>query len=100
MVDPKQMLDFIALRGDPFDKLPGAPGVGPKRAAELLRRYGRLEGVLKASLLRPIRHLACGSVLLSHLLSASIKKLRDGKAKCNARRPGTGCALDCVCAQH
>jgi DNA polymerase I len=33
-VDPKQVPDFIALRGDPSDKLPGAPGVGPKRAAQ------------------------------------------------------------------
>jgi DNA polymerase I len=45
-VDPKQVPDFIALRGDPSDKLPGAAGVGPKRAAQLLRRYGTLDGVL------------------------------------------------------
>jgi DNA polymerase I len=43
-VEPKQVPDFIALRGDPSDKLPGAPGVGPKTAAALLRRYGSLEG--------------------------------------------------------
>jgi DNA polymerase-1 len=49
-VDPKQVPDFIALRGDPSDKLPGAPGVGPKRAAELVRRYGSLNGVLDAGL--------------------------------------------------
>jgi exodeoxyribonuclease III len=49
-VDPKQVPDFIALRGDPSDKLPGAAGVGPKRAAQLLDRYGALEGVLKAGL--------------------------------------------------
>jgi exodeoxyribonuclease-3 len=49
-VDPKQVPDFIALRGDPSDKLPGAPGVGPKRAAQLLRRYGTLDGVLEAGL--------------------------------------------------
>ena len=47
-VDPKQVPDFIALRGDPSDKLPGAIGVGPKRAADLLRRYGALDGVLAA----------------------------------------------------
>jgi DNA polymerase I len=51
-VDPKQVPDFIALRGDPSDKLPGAPGVGPKRAAQLLRRYGTLDGVLEAGLFR------------------------------------------------
>ena len=49
-VDPNQVPDFIALRGDPSDKLPGAAGVGPKRAAELLRRYGTLDGVLDAGL--------------------------------------------------
>ncbi len=49
-VDPKQVPDFIALRGDPSDKLPGAPGVGPKRAAQLLRRHGTLDGVLDAGL--------------------------------------------------
>src|SRR4029077_13569289 len=49
-VDPKQVPDFIALRGDPSDKLPGAAGVGPKRAAQLLRRYGTLDGVLDTGL--------------------------------------------------
>jgi DNA polymerase I len=47
-VDPKQVPDFIALRGDPSDKLPGARGVGPKGAADLLRRYGTLDGILAA----------------------------------------------------
>jgi|HubBroStandDraft_5_1064220.scaffolds.fasta_scaffold05034_7 hypothetical protein len=49
-VDPKQVPDFIALRGDPSDKLPGAPGVGPKRAGQLLWRYGTLDGVLDTDL--------------------------------------------------
>jgi DNA polymerase I len=47
-VDPKQVPDFVALRGDPSDKLPGAPGVGPKGAADLIRRYGSLEALLAA----------------------------------------------------
>ena len=45
-VEPKQVPDFIALRGDPSDRIPGAPGVGPKSAASLLRRYGSLESAL------------------------------------------------------
>lgn len=45
-VEPKQVPDFIALRGDPSDRLPGAKGVGPKGAAGLLRKYGTLEDVL------------------------------------------------------
>jgi DNA polymerase I len=47
-VEPKQVPDFIALRGDPSDKLPGAPGVGAFGAADLLRRYGTLDAILKA----------------------------------------------------
>ena len=46
-IDPELVPDFIALRGDPSDGLPGAKGVGPKTAAELLRRHGSLEGVLE-----------------------------------------------------
>jgi DNA polymerase I len=45
-VDPKQVPDFIAIRGDPSDKIPGLAGVGPKGAASLLRRYGSLEAAL------------------------------------------------------
>lgn len=48
-VDPALVPDLIALRGDPSDGLPGAPGVGAKTAAELLRRYGPLEDVLAAA---------------------------------------------------
>ena len=47
-VDPAQVTDFIALRGDPSDKLPGAKGVGPKTAASLLAEYGTLEAILDA----------------------------------------------------
>src|SRR6516162_2346092 len=49
-VDPKQVPDFIAIRGDPSDKIPGARGVGPKGAADLLKRYRTLDGVLAAGL--------------------------------------------------
>ena len=45
-VDPHQVPDFIALRGDPSDKIPGARGVGPKTAASLLAQYGTLEAML------------------------------------------------------
>lgn len=47
-VDPMQVPDFIALRGDTSDKIPGAAGVGPKRAATLLKKYGSLETALDA----------------------------------------------------
>src|SRR6476659_8564028 len=45
-VEPQQVPDFIALRGDPSDKLPGAKGVGPKTAASLLSQYPSLEAML------------------------------------------------------
>jgi DNA polymerase-1 len=64
-VDPAQVPDFIALRGDPSDRIPGARGIGEKRAAELLSRYGSLEAMLaeqrfsaEAEALRLYRRLA------------------------------------------
>jgi len=48
-VEPEQVPDFIALRGDPSDGLPGAPGIGAKTAAELLRAHGSLEQLLLAA---------------------------------------------------
>jgi 5'-3' exonuclease len=46
-VDPEQVPDFIALRGDPSDGLPGAKGIGEKRAADILRRHRTLEAALE-----------------------------------------------------
>ena len=48
-IPPALVPDFIALRGDPSDSLPGAAGVGPKTAAELLGRHGSLEEVIAAA---------------------------------------------------
>jgi DNA polymerase I len=47
-VEPEQVPDFIALRGDPSDRLPGAAGVGPKKAAAVLREHPTLEDALAA----------------------------------------------------
>jgi DNA polymerase-1 len=52
-IDPKLVPDFIALRGDPSDGLRGAKGVGPKTAAELLRKHGSLEAVLDNAIREP-----------------------------------------------
>ena len=49
-IAPELVPDFIALRGDPSDGLPGAKGVGEKTAADLLRKHGSLEGVLDAAI--------------------------------------------------
>ncbi len=48
-VEPAQVPDFIALRGDPSDGLPGAAGVGAKTAAELLRAHATLADVVKSA---------------------------------------------------
>ena len=59
-IDPALVTDFIALRGDPSDGLPGAPGIGAKTAAELLNRYGPLEEVLEGRRARTTATCACG----------------------------------------
>ena len=48
-IPPQLVPDFIALRGDPSDGLPGARGIGEKTAADLLRRHGSLEAALGAA---------------------------------------------------
>ena len=64
-VEPAQVPDFIALRGDPSDKIPGARGVGAKTAASLLAGNGSLDALLaagrfsaEADALRTYRHVA------------------------------------------
>src|SRR3954462_11716216 len=53
-VTPDQVADFIALRGDPSDGLPGAKGIGEKTARELLGEYGTLDALLALPIgLRP-----------------------------------------------
>jgi 5'-3' exonuclease len=49
-VGPEQVPDFIALRGDPSDGIPGAKGIGEKTAAELLQRRGSLDAALEGAL--------------------------------------------------
>ena len=46
-VGPELVPDFIALRGDPSDGLPGVVGVGQVTAAKLLQRYGSIDGVME-----------------------------------------------------
>src|SRR4051795_1400014 len=55
-VGPELVPDFIALRGDPSDGIPGAKGVGEKTAADLLRRRGSLEAAIEGAVReRPAR---------------------------------------------
>jgi DNA polymerase-1 len=48
-IEPEQVPDFIALRGDPSDGLPGAKGIGAKGARDLLRKYATLDGAIAAA---------------------------------------------------
>ena len=45
--DPQQMIDYLALAGDTADNIPGIRGVGEKTAADLLSKYGSVEGILE-----------------------------------------------------
>ena len=86
-VRPDQVPDFIALRGDPSDGIPGAKGVGEKTAAELLRRRGSLEAAIENAVReRPPR--LSGALLhgadelrmfkdLATLRTARVKRPRD-----------------------
>ncbi len=72
---PEQVPDFIALRGDPSDGLPGAPGIGAKTAAELLGRHGSLEGALRAVQSSP----TCERLRVVAALSENAELLRTFK---------------------
>jgi DNA polymerase-1 len=78
-IGPELVPDFIALRGDPSDGIPGAKGVGEKTAAELLRRHGSLEAVLDAAV-RERRPALRGALLEARdelLAFKDIATLRD-----------------------
>ncbi len=46
-ISPEKVPDFIALKGDPSDNIPGIPGIGDKTAGQLIAQYGSLEEVLE-----------------------------------------------------
>jgi DNA polymerase-1 len=46
-ISPDRVPDFIGLKGDPSDNIPGVPGIGDKTAGQLVAQYGSLEGVLE-----------------------------------------------------
>jgi 5'-3' exonuclease len=82
-IGPELVPDFIALRGDPSDGLPGAKGVGPKTAAELLRAHGSLEGVLDNAI-RERRPALRGALIEAReelVVFKDIATLRDAKVK-------------------
>jgi 5'-3' exonuclease len=88
-VTPELVPDFIALRGDPSDGIPGAKGVGEKTAAELLRRHGSLEAVLDGAI-RETRPKLRGALLDARdelLAFKDIATLRDAGVERPPDRP-------------
>lgn len=69
-VPPKQIVDYKGLVGDQSDNYPGVPGIGPKTAVELLKKFGSLEGVY-----REIRERGESREIRETIL----KKLREGR---------------------
>ncbi len=78
-VAPEKMIEVQALIGDSTDNVPGVPGIGPKRAAELVNEHGDLEGVLAAAAgMKPSKRR---DSLMEHAASARLSRelvrLRD-----------------------
>ena len=82
-VPPELVPDFIALRGDPSDGIPGAKGIGEKGAADLLRRHGSLEAALDGALreTKPRVRTALTEQRDELLRFKEIATLRDVKVK-------------------
>src|SRR3989442_7160255 len=77
-ITPDQIPDFIGLKGDPSDNIPGVPGIGDKTASQLVAQYGSLEAVLEhVDELSPAR----GRALREHADQA-----RDAKLLATMRR--------------
>ena len=97
-IPPELVPDFIALRGDPSDGLPGAKGIGEKRAAEILTRCGSLEAALEGAaedgplgsgqdLLRSFKDIAT-------LRPVKVKRPKDAAHRPQGRRGGGAGAGD------
>jgi DNA polymerase-1 len=88
-VPPELVPDFIALRGDPSDGIPGAKGVGEKTAAELLQKHGSLDAVLEnaIAITRPRLRTALVESRDELLTYREIATLRDAKVKRPPDRP-------------
>jgi DNA polymerase-1 len=86
-IPPELVPDFIALRGDPSDGLPGAKGIGEKTAAELLRKHGSLEDTIRAAVRGELKPAAAKSLLgetdlilaFKHIATVQIVKTKPPK---------------------
>ncbi len=77
-ITPAQIPDFIGLKGDTSDNIPGVPGIGEKTAGELIVRYGSLEEVLA--------HAAEQTPARSKKLTEFAQQARDSKLLATVRR--------------
>jgi DNA polymerase-1 len=77
-ITPEQVPDFIGLKGDASDNIPGVPGIGEKTAAELIIRYGSLEEVLA--------HTAELTPARRRKLEENVQQARDSKLLATVRR--------------
>jgi DNA polymerase-1 len=77
-VTPEQVPDFIGLKGDTSDNIPGVPGIGDKTAGQLVAQYGSLEGVLE--------HVGDLSPARSKNLREHAEQARDSKELATMRR--------------
>ncbi len=71
-IPPELVPDFIGLKGDTSDNIPGVPGIGDKTAAQLLQEYGTLEGVLEHA--GEIRARRRRENLIAHAEDARVSK--------------------------
>ena len=77
-VRPDQVPDFIGLKGDTSDNIPGVPGIGDKTAGQLVAQYGSLEGVLE--------HVGDLSPARSRALAEHAEQARASKLLATMRR--------------
>jgi 5'-3' exonuclease len=83
---PEQVPDFIALRGDASDGIPGAKGIGEKTAASILQKHGTLEAAIEAA--------AGGTSRFSGVLTSSADDLRAFKEIATLRQLDLGRPAD------
>ena len=86
-VRPDQVPDFIGLKGDTSDNIPGVPGIGDKTAGQLIAQYGSLEEVIAhADELSPARRK---NITRARRPGADVEGARDDAARPRPRlRPG------------
>ena len=86
-IPPELVPDFIALRGDPSDGIPGAKGIGEKTAAELLTRHGSLEAALERGVRETKKTRACRAL---HAGGRAARLQGDRDPPGRARGPAAG----------